>query len=74
MATYKPYSKEYKLKTLQFAGSRIESCIKNVKTYLAYCRVATDREVKARALCMAMRERDLLHFLNAFKETSTAVL
>lgn len=72
MATYKPYSKEYKIRTLEFANERMSACIRNVKTYLAYAITAKDREVKAKALCIAMQERDLLRFLNAFKEISTA--
>lgn len=72
MATYKPYSREYKIRMLEFAGDRIEACFRNIKTYTAYSLVATDREIKAKAFCIAMKERDLLRFLNAFKEISTA--
>lgn len=68
MATYKPYSREYKINTLKFASDRIESCKKAVKAYLAYSEAATDEEIKAKAFCVAMRERALLRFLNAFKE------
>ncbi len=72
MATFKPYSKEYKIRTLEFANERMNACVRNVKTYLAYAITAKDKEIKAKALCVAMQEKDLLRFLNAFKEISTA--
>lgn len=64
--TYKPYPKEYKIRMLGFAKERLEACERNIKTFTAYANINTNKEIKNRALCNAVREMDLKKFLNAY--------
>lgn len=63
---YKPYPKEYKIRMLKFAKERLKACERNIKTFTLCANMNTSKEIKNRALCIAVREMDLKRFLNAY--------